>query len=195
MPTKSNVPSVDPITAVGAARVVLGRIAEPAQRARFARLPADELDGRLLERYAGLVDAADAAATQYGAVQASEGDALVPLATAQSGIDARGRMFQCVEYMVADTSDSVRRQLDEIRKGSGYRDLASDLVALATLYAEHAAIVTRDPKNYRASDAPDAWTSEIENRLEEVRSGKVELRSWDEVHAELRARLGQQRAR
>lgn len=34
----------------------------------------------------------------------------------------------------------------------------------------------------------EAWTREIERRVEQVRRGTVTLRSWEEVRAELRAR-------
>lgn len=35
----------------------------------------------------------------------------------------------------------------------------------------------------------EAWTVEIERRISEVREGRVSLRSWDEVSAQLEALL------
>lgn len=152
---KSNVPTVDPQSAIGVARTVLSRTKQADQAARFASLPPGEFDQRVLARYPELVEAAAAAATAYTAVLAQEGEALVPLATIKAATEVRARMFKVVEFFVADDIGSVRRQLDDIRAGTGYRDLASDLAALAELYREHAALVSGNPK-YRESDVPDA---------------------------------------
>ncbi len=46
----------------------------------------------------------------------------------------------------------------------------------------------------RDDDWEEAWSAEIVRRIEEARSGKVVLRSWDEVRADLHARLAAKRA-
>ena len=190
MATKSSVPAVDPQSAIGAAKIVLARISDATQRARFVALPAAELDLRQLERYAGLVAAADAAATAYVGVTAEEGEALVPVSTAQRAIETRARMFKCVEYNVADSNDAVRRQLDEIRAGHGYRDLASDLAALAVLYADHDALVRVDTKGHRATDAADALAlaAELQSARVSVAGGPAKRAGerWAKAFADLR---------
>lgn len=47
---------------------------------------------------------------------------------------------------------------------------------------EHERVSVLDPQ------WEEAWASEIERRIEEVRQGTVTLRSWEEVRAELHAR-------
>ena len=73
--------------------------------------------------------------------------------------------------------------------GDAARKLLDEALALPEDDREILAIELLESLGPRDAGWEDAWTSEIEHRLEEVRSGKVELRSWDDVHAELRARL------
>jgi len=39
------------------------------------------------------------------------------------------------------------------------------------------------------SDVETAWAAEIERRIAEVESGEAETKSWDEVRAQIRAKL------
>jgi putative addiction module component (TIGR02574 family) len=79
--------------------------------------------------------------------------------------------------------------------GDASRKLLDEALALPEDEREVLAIELLESLGPREVGWQDEWTAEIERRLEEVRSGKVELRAWDDVHAELRARLAQQRQR
>jgi putative addiction module component (TIGR02574 family) len=79
--------------------------------------------------------------------------------------------------------------------GDAARKLLDEALALSEDEREILALQLLESLGPRDAGWEEAWGAEIERRLEEVRSGKVELRSWDEVHAELRARLAQQRPR
>lgn len=79
--------------------------------------------------------------------------------------------------------------------GDAARKLLDEALGLPEDEREILAIELLESLGPRDAGWEDAWTAEIQHRLDEVRSGKVELRAWDEVHAELRARLAQQRER
>lgn len=54
---------------------------------------------------------------------------------------------------------------------------------------ERAALAERLWASVEGSDVPDpAWEAEIRRRMQEVDSGAVQCRPWDEVIAELRAK-------
>ncbi len=54
---------------------------------------------------------------------------------------------------------------------------------------ERAALAERLWASVEGSDSPDpAWEAEIRRRMQEVDSGAVHCRPWDEVMAELRAK-------
>ncbi|MEI7891675.1 MAG: hypothetical protein WCI05_01205 [Myxococcales bacterium] len=65
----------------------------------------------------------------------------------------RARMLRVLEHCFAD-DPKVGPELVAIRAGTGYQDLANDLLAVADLYDDPAiyAVVQRDPVHYRASD-------------------------------------------
>ena len=45
----------------------------------------------------------------------------------------------------------MARELTVIRAGTGYKDLANDVVSLLGLSAKHLSVIKHDKKNYRAS--------------------------------------------
>jgi hypothetical protein len=155
-PTPRPVPSVDPQSAIGIARATKTRAIDDArQRARFESMPAAEFDRTILTRYAAAITDAETTSIELAKVFAQDGRGQIPVKTAEEGIALRTRMLKCLDYHFEDVP-SVRDQLDVIRRGTGYRDLASDLMSLSVLYAENDSVVARDPKHYRASDASDA---------------------------------------
>lgn len=184
-----NVPSVDPQAALGAMRIVADEIAKPATRRRFeAQATAGEIDIRLVDRYPALAEVAAGAVTGYQAEWEREGDALVPMVTVSQGIALKERMFKVLEYYLGDVA-SVREQLEAIRSGTGYRDLASDLGSLAQLEAEHRATIQGDAKHYRATDSADALTCAAE--IQRARSGgaptQKAAKAWARAFHDIRA--------
>ena len=79
--------------------------------------------------------------------------------------------------------------------GDAARKLLDEALALPEDDREILAIELMESLGRRDEGWEEAWSTEIERRIAEVRSGKVALRSWEDVRAELRARLAQQRQR
>jgi hypothetical protein len=145
-------PTVDPGTALAAAKTVGDSLAEKKTRARFDALPEEEINRGLVDAHASLREAASAAAAAYQSADNAEGDALVPAASVQVLTDIRTRTYSLIDYHLGEDPE-VARELTVIRAGSGYKDLANDVVALLGLTAKHLSVVKHDKKNYRAEDA------------------------------------------
>ncbi len=64
-------------------------------------------------------------------------------------------MLEVCAYHFRDDA-ALRAQVDDIRSGQGYLDLAEDLSRLAGLYRAQAATLKQDLRFYRANDATDA---------------------------------------
>jgi len=189
-PTESvALPTVDSVSAIGAARHVGEHLADGKTHARFASLPKTEFDVRVLDTYAGLVDAADEAANAYAAAAATDSDALVPLALVQRGIEVKTRMLACVDHNLDDQDDAVRRA-DAIRPGTGHLDLVKDLGALASLYADYKTSLEKDGNKYRSTDAADAGAIGSQIQLALVAgqraATKTAGRKWAAAFAKLR---------
>ena len=144
----------------------------PAVRERFAALPAsvfdishvDNLEKVAMAVWHAVVESKRAA---VGASQASLDSGLVEEASAR-----KGRMFQVLEYHLGDDG-AVRGELDAIRQGGGYLDLANDLIRLARLYEVHAHALAGDTRHYREPDREEAGrvAHVIMRELGEARSG------------------------
>ncbi len=145
-------PTVDPGTALAAAKTVRDTLAEPSTRRRVDALPESELNRKLVDAHEGRREAANVAAAAYQSADNAEGDALVPLASVHVLTDIRTRGCDLIEYYLGDDPE-VARELTAIRAGTGYKDLANDAVAVLGLIAKHLSVLKLDKKNYRAEDA------------------------------------------
>lgn len=148
-------PAVEPQSALGAARTIAKRLAERATRARLDALAADALDPRYASDFPALVAAAEATSAAYVSAASTESDARVPLALVNRATRLRTRLFSLVEYHLGDDVETAR-ELAAIRSGQGYADLASDLLALATLVENHVAELKTDRRKYTPTDVVDA---------------------------------------
>lgn len=95
------------------------------------------------------------ARAQLHDVEAGESSAKLPADLAERARSRRERMLKLMEYYF-DDDENVAPVLASIRAGSGYRDLATDLVRLAESYDAHVSSIKGDAKHYRASDAREA---------------------------------------
>ncbi len=140
----------------GLRAIHLGRFAtsEPVA-ARIARLPADELDAQAFEILEPCGWAALHVSMQAEVAAVAESRATVPGALAAEGLEQVLRMRALADYYFAD-DPVLGPELASIRKGSGHKDLALDLVRYAAIYDAHHALVSRDPKHYRPGDASNA---------------------------------------
>lgn len=104
----------------------------------------------------------------------------VDLALFQDGVALRERMLRVLAYHF-EKNPSMRAELADIRSGTGYVDLASDLMRLATHYSAHRAILAKDTTQYDVKDenlargiskeimsalrtAPDSGIADLRNR-------------------------------
>ncbi|MFO0611890.1 MAG: hypothetical protein U0414_04830 [Polyangiaceae bacterium] len=67
------------------------------------------------------------------------------------GVALRERMIRVLTYHF-EGNPSMRAELANIRSGTGYVDLASDLMRLATHYSAHRAILAKDTTQYDIKD-------------------------------------------
>ena len=159
----------------------IGRfIREPAIRKRFASLPAAEFQQAHVEDVLVLAQAAWHAGVEQRVALAASSEAKLPVSLVNEATQVKQRMLRLVTYHFAeDPVDGA--EIASIVQGTGYDDLASDLVRLARLYKKHGAAVKRDPKNYVASDATDArkLAQHIVDLLGEARN--QEQKSWNDL--------------
>lgn len=132
---------------------VLGLVAwlrEPEPAARFARLAADDFDHAALARLEQTAWAAwHAAHEQTRASRRSQ--AVVPVETVTLAFKVRERMLVVINH-----NTDEQEEVADIRRDSGYTDLASDLSRCADLYVTHDSDVRHDRKHYDATDLPEA---------------------------------------
>jgi hypothetical protein len=133
---------------------VVGFVTSPEVRERFAELPARafdiaDLDGLEPACFAMLYTLAEARAA--GALEDS---ARLPAPLAAEAAELEARMQTVCEYQLADDPE-IKPELDRLRPGVGYRDLANDLMGYARLYDLRPDAVKGD-KNYREEDAARA---------------------------------------
>lgn len=81
--------------------------------------------------------------------------AMVPAALASRGQELRRRMLKLLDFYFED-DPQVSPKLDFIRRGTGYQDLAEDLLGLAEQYREHKTKLRGATDYYKASDEKDA---------------------------------------
>jgi hypothetical protein len=79
----------------------------------------------------------------------------VPLAIIKEAANVEHRMQSACEHTLIGI-DAAKVELERLSPGTGYRDLADDLVGYADLYEAHPAEVQRDGMNYVATDAAAA---------------------------------------
>lgn len=154
---KLAIPRLDVRAAALAALNVHGFVTQHAAlRARFEKLhEAGELDIASID---GLKDAAfvvllaHAQAEEAGAFAT---DVKVPAAVVEEAMGVERRMQELLEYKFKK-DPQVAPLLAVLRPGTGYRDLAADLLGYAEIYERHAKEVASDTTNYRPTDAADA---------------------------------------
>lgn len=149
------VPNADVEACAIFAQGVGRRIKEPALHARFSSLPAQELDMAHVDDLESIASAVWYATIQLATATATRTDVKVPSELVQRATETKTRMLKVVTYHFED-HPKLGAEIADITLGTGYRDLASDLTRLATIYNEEQATVSKDPKHYVAADADNA---------------------------------------
>jgi hypothetical protein len=126
-------------------------VKQPEMRAKFAGLPAGDFD----QQHADLLETVALAAwhvtVSLESASAQSSGARISEADITEGTKLKKRMSKVAEYHLGHV-DEVSTELAAIREGTGYPDLASDLVRLAALYQRHAGELGADTRHYRAAD-------------------------------------------
>ena len=181
---KAVLPRID-IAAAAVFAMGVGRLVQQADlRARFASLPAREFDIRHVDDLETLARATWYARIAQDTAGASATEAKLPVDLVDLATTTKERMLKCAAYYFDGTP--LQKEVDDIRSGSGYLDLASDLSRLAKLYVDQAAVLAGDKKLYRATDAADA--AQLAGRIvdelgaagsaEERRRADITARVW-----------------
>ncbi|HWN66659.1 MAG TPA: hypothetical protein VNM90_03405, partial [Haliangium sp.] len=140
---------VDKVIVFGA---TTGRmVMQPAVLTRFASLPASEFDLQHVLRLEQVALAAWHARLSLRSALVTAG-IKIPESVMNDGTALKQLMLKVLEYNLGDNEDVVAELLD-IRDGTGYVDLASDLVRLAALYQRFAQTLILDVRYYKADDA------------------------------------------
>lgn len=146
---------VDVEAATYAALGVAGFLADPHIHARFARLPAQEIDPAHVD---GLGPACFAMLYALGEARSAGAlvtDVKVSPEVQAEAIEVEKRMQAVCEYHLSD-DPAIKPELDRLRPGNGNRDTANDLLGYARIYDLRADVVKADAKNYRPGDAAKA---------------------------------------
>ena len=139
-----------------AAIIVLGVAnaiaADTALRARFEALAkVKEFDLAKLDGLATVAHAAWFARHMYLLTNATSTEAQLPGSLVATATGLKTRMMRVVDYHLGD-HPVAGPLVTAIRAGTGYMDLANDLVALARLYKAYAHLLEHDRKDYQSMD-------------------------------------------
>jgi hypothetical protein len=148
-------PRIDVEIATFAALGVAGFVGAREVWGRFARLPAEEIDAEDIDGLAPACFAMLYALAEARAAGALETDAKVSAAIIAEASEVEQRMQRVCEYHLADDPE-IAPELDRLRPGAGYRDMANDLLGYARIYELRREVVKGDSKHYRAGDAARA---------------------------------------
>ncbi len=150
-PEKLATQSVD-LEKVSVLAGAIGRwIKEKEPRERFASLPKKHFDQAHVEELESVALAAWHAAIELRSANAGKSEAKLPVSLVMEATALRARMTALATYNFGD--DPVDGpEIDDIKVGTGYTDLASDLVRLRKLFLKHLDEVKLDRKNYQPGD-------------------------------------------
>ncbi len=148
-------PRADVKLAAMAALAVADRLAAPEVRARFTRLPREELDPAHLDDLRDAAWAAWHAKSQLDAALAAQSEPPLPGELVERAGVLKERMLRVLKYWLEDDA-AVQKQLSPLARRKGTAELAADLSRLAALYREKRETIAADVKHHRAEDADDA---------------------------------------
>jgi hypothetical protein len=126
-------------------------VMQPAVLTRFSTLPAAEFDLQHVLRLESASLAAWYVSLMLRSASVTAG-VKIPESVIEQGTELKQVMLRVLEYNLGHDAD-VSTALADISRGTGYVDMASDLVRLATLYQAHAEDLVTDVRHYRANDA------------------------------------------
>jgi len=155
--TISTAPRLNQRAAASTTLAMLAALGDLKLGPRLKRL-ADhgELDGAALGRLPDLARAAWYLRYRQDHDGALKGEAKIPESLFQQATELRSRMLQLLDFLLGADA-AVAAELAVIRQGTGYQDLAGDLVALSKLYGSHHSFLKGAlPLHHRETDAKEA---------------------------------------
>jgi hypothetical protein len=129
-------------------------VQQPAVLARFASLPAAEFDIQHVLRLEPAALATWHASLMLRSASATAG-VKIPESVMAQATALKNLMLKVLDYNLGHDANLIT-DLTDIREGTGYIDLASDLARLGSHYRARAAELATDVRHYRAEDAEAA---------------------------------------
>jgi hypothetical protein len=145
-------PNSDSETGALAGLVLVDVARRPEVAKRFALLPAAVFDPETVERLAKAAWALWYTQVESRTASATQTAVRVDPAVVAESVELKGRLQKLLEYHLGDQPE-LALELADIRLGTGYSDLASDLQRYARLSDDHPEEVTGDRKLFRKGDA------------------------------------------
>ena len=163
---------VDARAAAEMAVAAAERFDDPAARARLEKLSKDEFSPEHLASLRPLARALVEAQEGLEAARAARATAEVslPAELVERATALKDRMLRVARYHL-DGDPALAKTLAALGRKRAPADLGGDLVRLASLYREKAALLATDSHHYRAADADDAaqLAAELDARVNEQR--------------------------
>lgn len=144
-------PNCDVVQSAAAAKVLVDAVRSPRFAAKFAPSCGPGSRGRrALARAPRANPRWHRPSRAQGAV-ATSNEIRVDPELLTTTVEVRDRMLRVLAYHF-EKNPPMKAEVADIRLGSGYADLASDLARVATHYSTHRAILEKDTFQYEAAD-------------------------------------------
>lgn len=158
---------------------VSARVTREGLKADFEALPARFFDQAALTRLSRLARAGLYAVSASAELESREAEARISVSLLDRAREIKQRMLRVVDYYLGDDA-LAGPEIASIKEGSGYQDLASDLLRLSRLYRTHEQFLCEDSRRYRSGDERSAL--EVSDEIVEAlrASQSTETARWED---------------
>ena len=151
---------------------------QPENRARFDALPASDFNHAVLDSLEGESLACWHCTVKLKSASATTQTVKLPLELLQTAMELKKPMLLCTGYFLQNDAVAMK-EVNDIRKGTGHLDLATDLSRLAILYRAHNDLLKVDPVHYQPTQADNADRLSQEILAELARAQGEEVARWN----------------
>lgn len=144
-------PNCDVVQSAAAAKVLVDVIRSPRFASKFALLPEPVMGEATADSLETHAQALFFLETRVRTKVASSNEIRVDPELLATAVEVRDRMLRVLAYHF-EKNPPIKAEIADIRLGSGYADLASDLARVATHYSTHRAILEKDTFQYEFAD-------------------------------------------
>jgi len=141
--------------AATAGLVLVDRARADGRAELFALLEGKLMEADILAKLERTCEAALHIVVESAREEAAQTGVKVDPVTVDRANEVKRRMLKCASYIL-EGNEEAEREITDIRRGTGYLDTSRDLVRLAGLYDVHLKALSKDPKNYVATDHDEA---------------------------------------